>query len=325
MAVPIHRFQRSATTAEAACELIDRLGARSRFVGAAQAGAGRLTLGHATVGELSAGRLINVGMRLALAVEPPADQLAVATFLSGRMRLVPGRLDEVTCAAGDSFLCPTDGPMLASWDDFDVVGLRLPMAQLHESAPGLIDFDETVPLRFCGTGPVSADRAAVWRTVALLAFQEMWAPDSMLTNPLVRREMIDTVIAAALTTFPNTAMTCGYVPQPGAVQPRAMRRAVAFIDANASLPITVADIAAAAGTSTSAVRAAFRRHLDTTPTAHLRRVRLLAAHRDLQAADPTSDTTVAEIAGRWGFRRREQFDNAYRECFGVPAEQTLRR
>jgi AraC-like DNA-binding protein len=120
-------------------------------------------------------------------------------------------------------------------------------------------------------------------------------------------------------------MTCGYVPAPGSVQPRAMRRAVAFIDANASLPITVADIAAAAGTSTSAVRAAFRRHLDTTPTAHLRRVRLAAAHRDLQAADPAGGTTVAEIAALWGFRRRERFDIAYRECFGVGAEQTLGR
>ncbi|WP_386250798.1 hypothetical protein [Streptomyces zhihengii] len=41
-------------------------------------------------------------------------------------------------------------------------------------------------------------------------------------------------------------------PQPGALQPSALRRAVALIDDNAGRPIPLADIAAAAGTTTRA-------------------------------------------------------------------------
>jgi AraC-like DNA-binding protein len=261
-------------------------------------------------------------MRLGLAIEPLPEQFVAGIFLTGRMRLRVGK-DEVTCTGGDSFLCPPDRLLHASWDDFDVVGLRLPMAELRVAAPGIVDLHPAVPLRFRGTAPVSPQRAAVWRGIALMTYRELCAPDSMLDCPLVRREMIDTVIAAALTTFPNTAMTAGYVPGPGSVHPRAVRRAVAFIEANASLPITVADIAGAAGASSAAIRAAFRRHLDTTPAAYLRRVRLAAAHRDLQAADPMSLVSVAEIAARWGYRRSDRFTAAYRECYGVAPERTL--
>jgi AraC-like DNA-binding protein len=323
MAVSIHRSQLSATTEEAARELLQRMRVRAELVAAGTSATGRFTLGEAAAGDLSAIRAVNVGMRLELLVDPIPGQFAAATFLGGRISLACGRRDERSRAAGESYLCASDQPLRVTWDNFDVIGLRLPMAELRHAAPGLVELNDAVPLRFCGTDPISARRAALWRAVALMAYRELWAADSMLANPLVRREMVDTVVAAALTTFPNTAMTCGYVPGPGAVRPRAVRRAVAFIDANASLPITVADIADAAGTSASAIRAAFRRHLDTTPSALLRRVRLEAARRDLAESDPTGAVSVADIGARWGYRRLDRFAAAYQESFGVPPERTL--
>lgn len=80
-----------------------------------------------------------------------------------------------------------------------------------------------------------------------------------------------------------------------------MRRAVAFIEENAHLDITVADIAAAVCVTTRAVQLAFQRHLDTTPTAYLRRARLARAHADLTRASPGDGLTVTAVAYRWGF------------------------
>ena len=103
-----------------------------------------------------------------------------------------------------------------------------------------------------------------------------------------------------------------------------VRRAAAFIDAHADQPITLADIAAAAGTTSRAVQHAFRRYYDMTPAWYLRRVRLARAHQQLRAADPASGVTVAAVARQWGWASPNQFSAASRRHFGLPPSQTLR-
>jgi transcriptional regulator GlxA family with amidase domain len=98
---------------------------------------------------------------------------------------------------------------------------------------------------------------------------------------------------------------------------------MAYAEANAERPITVADMAAAAGITTRALQAAFRRHRDTTPMAYLRQVRLDGAHRDLRAADPTSGATVTEIAARWGFRTPARFTSLYQQQYGTSPSGTV--
>jgi AraC-like DNA-binding protein len=98
---------------------------------------------------------------------------------------------------------------------------------------------------------------------------------------------------------------------------------VTFIDEHAYEPIAIADIAAAAFVSARAVQLAFRRHLGTTPTAYLRRVRLEHAHRQLQAADPAL-LTVTAVARRWGFPSASRFTASYRAAYGILPSRTLR-
>jgi AraC-like DNA-binding protein len=105
--------------------------------------------------------------------------------------------------------------------------------------------------------------------------------------------------------------------------PATLRRAVAYIDADPARPMTLAQIAAAAGTSARALQYSFRRHHDTTPLGYLRRVRLQRAHRELQIADPAGGATVAGIASSWGFHAPDRFAAAYRRAFGVPPRTTL--
>ncbi|WP_204163737.1 AraC family transcriptional regulator [Nocardioides solisilvae] len=101
-------------------------------------------------------------------------------------------------------------------------------------------------------------------------------------------------------------------------------KAVAFIEAHATDPLRVGEIADAAETSVRALQQAFARHHDTSPTAYLRRVRLEGAHRDLASAEPDGDVTVAEVAARWGFSQAGRFAAHYRDAFGVLPSETLR-
>ncbi|WP_317621396.1 AraC family transcriptional regulator [Streptomyces sp. CBMA123] len=106
----------------------------------------------------------------------------------------------------------------------------------------------------------------------------------------------------------------------------AVRRAKAFCEEHVHEPVSVADIALAARTSLRSLREGFRVHLNTTPLAYLRRLRLDHAHRDLLAiADGRADGTVTDVACRWGFTHLGRFSTVYRQTFGQPPSETLRR
>ena len=99
---------------------------------------------------------------------------------------------------------------------------------------------------------------------------------------------------------------------------------MAFIDANPDLDIALVDIARACVVTPRAVQIAFRRHLDTTPMAYLRIVRLDRAHADLLDADPDGVAAVSEIAARWGFTS-SRFASQYRATYGETPSATLTR
>ena len=96
---------------------------------------------------------------------------------------------------------------------------------------------------------------------------------------------------------------------------------MAFIEERAGEPITLSDIADAAHLSPRALQSAFRQHLDTTPTAYLRSVRLEGAHRDLGRGD-RAVVTVAQIAARWGFLHHGRFSMLYRARYGCTPSST---
>ena len=67
---------------------------------------------------------------------------------------------------------------------------------------------------------------------------------------------------------------------------------------------------------------AFRRYLETTPSAYLRRVRLQCAHDQLRDAVPGS-ITVTAVAAQWGFLNASQFAAHYRTAFAELPSRTL--
>lgn len=131
--------------------------------------------------------------------------------------------------------------------------------------------------------------------------------------------------AAILAAFPNDLPVAASAPQAvGEAYPALLRQAVEFIQDNAAHDIGVGDVAAALYLSPRTVQYMFRRHLDTTPTAYLRDVRLGRAREELIASD-RSITTVAATAARWGFAHTGRFAVIYRRTFGESPHETLRR
>lgn len=149
------------------------------------------------------------------------------------------------------------------------------------------------------------------------------APD-LIEPATVQQFQLGCEALVKIATFPNTTMTAGYVPGPGWVPPAAVHRAVAFITGRADEPVTVDEIAAAAGVSSRALREAFIRYFEVTPLGFLRRARLERAHAELLSAGPASGVTVGAAARRWGWASPSRFAADYRQRFGIPPSHTLR-
>ncbi|WP_338661164.1 AraC family transcriptional regulator [Pararoseomonas sp. SCSIO 73927] len=110
-------------------------------------------------------------------------------------------------------------------------------------------------------------------------------------------------------------------PARDAVRPAALRRALACVEARAAEPLTLADIAAAAGVPERTLHEAFRRHLGTTPLRHLRDLRLDRAWARLRAGGEG----VTEAAMAVGFTHLGRFAGDYAARFGERPSETRRR
>ncbi|MFF7533286.1 helix-turn-helix transcriptional regulator [Streptomyces bobili] len=193
------------------------------------------------------------------------------------------------------------------------------LAQVAAGAPG----HRPGPVRLTGHRPHSPAAARQLRqTVGYVRDHVLTAP-GLADQPLVASTAAQHLAAGVLAAFPNTASTDPTATDRNDARPATLRRALAYIDDHAGEPVTVADIAAAAHVTVRALQYAFRRHLDTTPLAHLRRVRLAHAHDDLRAADPLDGTTVTDVAARWGFFHAGRFAGLYRSAYGHPPHRTL--
>ncbi|CUW25791.1 MULTISPECIES: helix-turn-helix transcriptional regulator [Streptomyces] len=178
------------------------------------------------------------------------------------------------------------------------------------------------PVRLTGHRPRSAAAARqLHRTIAHLRDTVLADPETA-DQPLIAATATQHLAASVLAAFPNTALD-EPADERADARPAVLRRALAYIDDHADQPITVADIAAAAHVTVRALQYAFRRHLDTTPLAQLRRVRLAHAHHDLVAADPGEGATVTEIAARWGFHHPGRFASLYRDTYRRAPHETL--
>lgn len=236
---------------------------------------------------------------------------------------VRSRVGETVSRAGDVACYPLGTPVEFAMRGFDVTTVRLSSRRVARVAEELTGTPADL-LVLHRTTPVSPEMTRYWRALTGLVAGALSDPDSPLGSPVLADDLARTVATAVLHTFPNSTMTRQHVPGPGAAAPATVRRAVAYLEENAHRPVQLSEVADAVGTSARALQYAFRRHLDTTPLAHLRRVRLERTRQDLREADPTRGDTVAAVAARWGFTNTGRFAAAYRAAYGVTPAETLR-
>ena len=253
--------------------------------------------------------------------EPP-DRLIVCDVVSSTIESGSGDGPDETFGPGDQFLIcrpglPYHGLAHATRLRFMVIdpAVLTTVATNSDDAQG--------PVRFLHNRPVSRQaQLQLQRCLAYVRSEVVTAADAAL-SPLLVSAATRYLAASLLNAYPNTAVDDARACDVGAESTSVLGRAVAFVEAHPDQPLTVSDIAHAAYVTPRALQLTFRHHLDTTPMAYLRQIRLDLAHEQLRAADAGS-TTVTAIASRWGFTP-SRFTEHYRAAYGETPSATLRR
>jgi AraC-like DNA-binding protein len=162
--------------------------------------------------------------------------------------------------------------------------------------------------------------SAVWRLVTRL-LEELRDPEGLTTETSTRETFTDLLLQALLDRLPHNHSVQMKRPVATAI-PAHLRRAEAFMDSHADKPITMTDVAAAAGCGTATLYAAFRQFRETTPLAALHAIRLEHVRGALQSGDVEGSTR--EIARRFGFTNPSRFLAAYGKRFGERPNETRR-
>lgn len=176
------------------------------------------------------------------------------------------------------------------------------------------------PLTFSGPLDLNTQGGARLRRLIWHLLKEAEAGETG-NGPLLQRELENAVLTGLLEAHSHS-LSDYMKRRVSSVAPRHVRRAEAWMLEHLDQPITIEDVAEAAGVSTRGLQAGFRRFLDTTPMTYLRDARLQRAHEDLQGG--CSDTTVTDVAQRWGMTHLGRFSQYYRRRFGCTPQETLR-
>lgn len=202
-------------------------------------------------------------------------------------------------------------------------GLSITSDVLHQCLAELIDAPVLARVRF---QPTLEPGCTTLRTLMLLceAMSTGLSGDAPLQHsPAALSSLRSTIAHLVLSGIPNSysAQIAGRPPRQ--LSPAHVRRAMDYMQANASQPLMIGDVALAAGASARSLQAAFRQFRGCTPSEYLRQIRLERVHADL--LDESQPRSVSRIAMHWGFAHMGQFAERYRSAYGEAPSATLAR
>lgn len=175
------------------------------------------------------------------------------------------------------------------------------------------------PVRFDPQIDFSTPALAAWarRVRALVAATDAATTASGAADPF-RRLQEEDLLAGFVALQPGNAAHFFDGPA-GTIHPRHVKRALAHIRTHLDGPISLADLAAAAGVSGRTVQLGFQATFGMSPLQMARIERLKQVHFALLSR--ADDTSIADLASSWGFGHLGRFSALYRQRFGcLPSE-----
>ncbi|MCV7401784.1 AraC family transcriptional regulator [Mycobacterium fragae] len=229
----------------------------------------------------------------------------------------------VTAGPGTAAVLAPEGHAASHWAaGTRMIALRFDRGVVDDALRDAVGRQVTSQIDFAPVMPITSAVTQSWVNMLVLFTKQLFRPDNLLNQPLVGLPFVDSLVRGLLlaTNHPHRdALTGGGE----FIASRTVRTAIEIIEDEAHLPLTLSSIAARSHASVRSLQQGFQRHLETSPTAYLREVRLRRAHQTLLESNP-STVTVASVAYRWGFTNLGRFARAHAKRYGEAPSVTLR-
>jgi AraC-like DNA-binding protein len=254
---------------------------------------------------------------------PGLDGFAISMIERGAGQLVlPGSHEPVIGNATTGLIYRGEpGTRLTASDLQSRLFVRLPTALLRRKLKALLDGQRVGSLAFEPVFDQTRGAGATIRRMADFLFAELEHSDTLLTNEIAARSFEDNLVLSVLLALPHN-YTDRLVRQKATAAPGNVKRAEAFMQANAGTPLTIAEIAEAAGCGVRALQIAFQRFRGTTPMRVLQQARLEQARTEILR--PGQRQSLARIAAEHGFSSPTRFAQSFRRKYGVYPSEILR-
>jgi AraC-like DNA-binding protein len=206
--------------------------------------------------------------------------------------------------------------------DCRLLAVKVDTAVLEGQLAVFMDAPVRGPLRLASELDLCAAPGRGCADLIRMIGAEINNPTGLVYQPIVAAPLEECLLMSLLYAVDHQYSSALHRPE-GHRAGRHIARAVEAIHGEPERPYTIGALAQIAGMSPRCLRYEFHRQVGVPPMAYVRRVRLARAHAELLAADP-DETSVAEVARRWGFPGAGRFAAGYRARFGNPPSQTLR-
>ncbi|WP_298259726.1 AraC family transcriptional regulator [Bradyrhizobium sp.] len=244
--------------------------------------------------------------------------------LKGSAKIRAGACEfETSPSLAASLLSPTV-PSQMVWNDCAQVILLLDRRMVEQRAAalagraiGAIEFDPVIDLE------TPAARSLCAKLEELMQLAERLGPGGLISATASadwRETLLDRVLdgqrhglTESIQTFSGRAECL----------PRALHLARDYLEAAASEPLDLAQLASSAGIGIRALQLGFRRHFGVSISEMLLDIRLANLHAQLWRA--RGDASITDIAFDLGFTHLSRMAGAYRAKFGELPSATLRR
>lgn len=249
------------------------------------------------------------------------DRYIISLAVGGGGRGRHGRDDfEVAPGRSAAILSPGAAVDFEVGAGFEGRSLTLERAALESHVLNLTGHSLHGPIHFQAPIDLPGGAGGSIAGIAALLRLEVARPggSSLLVGAL--REALVTSLLVGL----KHSATALFEAQPPRIAPRQVRRAEEFIAAHAAEPITLSEIAAAAGVSVRSLQVTFKSARGVSPMEWLRRVRFDLVRERLLS--PSPDATVGAIIGSLTLGGASgRFSVDYRRRFGESPSATLAR
>lgn len=205
--------------------------------------------------------------------------------------------------------------------DCHLLALKVKTTVLEDKLAALLDTPVRGHLQLAAHLDLRRSPGRGYAQLIRLIGAEIDNPTGLIYQPIVAAPLEESLLIALLYAVGHQYQDLLNHPQSRSPR-RRIKRAIDAIHDEPQRPYTIAALAQIADVSQGFLRREFHREVGLPPMEYLRNVRVARAHAELRGADPV-ETSVVEIARRWGFTRPDRFTQRYVARYGVTPDDTL--